>query len=122
MQNLVEDFLFYLRHERGQSEQTAKTYAALLGKFIAWAEKNSLRDWKSVELRHLMSFLQHERERALADEPKESSRRLSRFEAGVTPHPLAPATIALGTQDTVGFSMMPLHVIDGAGGCKIIYY
>ena len=30
---LVEDFLQYLRHERGQSDHTQKTYAALLGKF-----------------------------------------------------------------------------------------
>jgi integrase/recombinase XerD len=74
---LVEDFLQYLRHERGQSDNTAKTYAALLGKFTAWAEKQNLNDWKRVELRHLMSFLQHERERNLEDEPKESTRRLS---------------------------------------------
>jgi integrase/recombinase XerD len=77
VQTLVEDFLQYLRHERGQADNTARTYAALLGKFVAWAEKNDLTDWKAVELRHLMSFLQHERERALANEPKESSRRLS---------------------------------------------
>jgi integrase/recombinase XerD len=77
MQALVEDFLQYLRHERGQADNTAKTYAALLGKFVAWAEKQGLTDWKSVELRHLMAFLQHERERGLANEPKESTRRLS---------------------------------------------
>lgn len=77
MQNLVEDFLQYLRHERGQSDNTAKTYAALLGKFTAWADKQGLNDWKAVELRDLMSFLQHERARRLADEPKESTRRLS---------------------------------------------
>jgi integrase/recombinase XerD len=77
MQTLVEDFLQYLRHERGQSDNTAKTYAALLGKFTAWAGKQGLTDWKSVELRHLMAFLQHERERGLANEPKESPRRLS---------------------------------------------
>jgi integrase/recombinase XerD len=77
MQTLVEDFLQYLRHERGQSDNTAKTYAGLLGKFIAWAGKQGLTDWNSVELRHLMSFLQHERERGLANQPKESPRRLS---------------------------------------------
>jgi integrase/recombinase XerD len=77
VQTLVEDFLQYLRHERGQSDNTAKTYAALLGKFTAWAEKQNLKDWKQIELRHLMSFLQHERERNLEDEPKESTRRLS---------------------------------------------
>ncbi|MGH7975200.1 MAG: tyrosine-type recombinase/integrase, partial [Limisphaerales bacterium] len=63
MNSLVEDFLQYLRHERGQSDNTAKTYAALLGKFTAWTEKQKLADWKSVELKHLMAFLQFERAR-----------------------------------------------------------
>jgi len=74
---LVEDFLQYLRHERGQAEHTQKTYAALLGKFTAWAAKQNLTDWKQVGLKHLMAFLQQERERPLADEPKESTKRLS---------------------------------------------
>ena len=77
MQALVEDFLIYLRHERGQAEHTQRTYAALLGKFTAWAEQQGLRDWASVHLTHLTAFLQHERERPLADEPKESTKRLS---------------------------------------------
>ena len=77
MNQLVEDFLQYLRHERGQAEHTQRTYAALLNKFVAWAEKQGLADWKSVEFSHLMAFLQHERERALANQPKESPRRLS---------------------------------------------
>ena len=77
MQNLVEDFLQYLRHERGQAEHTQRTYAALLGKFIAWAGRQGLADWKQVELRHLMAFLQHERERPPADAPEDSPRRLS---------------------------------------------
>ena len=77
MQNLVEDFLQFLRHERGQSENTAKTYAALLGKFVAWAQTQKLTEWKEVELRHLISFLQHERERNLETEPKDSPRKLS---------------------------------------------
>ncbi len=77
MQTLVEDFLQYLRHERGQAEHTQRTYAALLNKFVVWAGAQGLTDWKSVELRHLMSFLDHERKRALANQPKESTRRLS---------------------------------------------
>jgi len=77
VQALVEDFLQYLRHERGQAEHTQKTYAALLGKFTAWAAKQNLTDWKQVELKHLMAFLQQERARPLADEPKESTKRLS---------------------------------------------
>src|SRR5205823_716986 len=34
-------------------------------------------DWRQVQLSHLMSFLQHERERALANEEKDSTRKLS---------------------------------------------
>jgi len=77
VQALVEDFLQHLRHERGQAEHTQRTYSALLNKFVTWAEKQGLNDWKSVELKHLISFLEHERERALANQPKESTRRLS---------------------------------------------
>ena len=77
MQTLVEDFLQYLRHERGQAEHTQRTYAALLNKFVVWAGEQGVSDWKSVGLRHLMSFLEHERKRALANQPKESTRRLS---------------------------------------------
>ena len=77
MQTLVEDFLVYLRHERGQAQHTVKTYAALLGNFLAWAEKHGFNDWKSVTLRDLMDFLEHERNRTLKDEPEEGARRLS---------------------------------------------
>ena len=77
MQNLVEDFLFYLKHERGQSDQTQKTYAALLGKFVNWAKDNSLQDWHEVRLSHLTAFLDFERARNLAHDPPESTRRLS---------------------------------------------
>jgi integrase/recombinase XerD len=77
VQTLVEDFLQYLRHERGQAEHTQRTYAALLNKFTTWAATQKLTEWDQVTLAHLMSFLQHERERALENEPKESTRRLS---------------------------------------------
>src|SRR6516164_7427008 len=77
METLVEDFLQHLRHERGQAEHTQRTYAALLNKFVTWAGEQGLADWKSVQLKHLMAFLQHERERALLTEPKASPRRLS---------------------------------------------
>jgi integrase/recombinase XerD len=82
MQTLVEDFLQYLRHERGQSDNTAKTYAALLGKFTAWAAKQNLTDWQSVELKHLMAFLQHERVRNLMPAGRASSRAAADPEQG----------------------------------------
>lgn len=77
MQNLVEDFLVYLRNERGQSEHTQKTYAGLLNHFLEWARKQNLTDWRSVQLSHLMSFIEHERQRALENQPEESTRKLS---------------------------------------------
>jgi len=77
LNSLVEDFLQYLRHERGQSDNTAKTYAALLGKFIAWAARQNLTDWHSVELKHLMAFLLHERLRNLLPVGRVSSRAAS---------------------------------------------
>jgi integrase/recombinase XerD len=77
MQTLVEDFLQYLRHERGQAEHTQRTYAALLGKFTTWADGQNLTDWQAVELRHLMDFIRQERVRPLADAPAGSTQKLS---------------------------------------------
>jgi integrase/recombinase XerD len=77
MQNLVEDFLTYLRQERGQSESTADNYSRLLTRFVQWAGTRSISDWKQVELKHLTLFLEHERNRRIDSEPPESERRLS---------------------------------------------
>ncbi len=77
VQNLVEDFLQHLRHERGQAEHTQRTYAALLGKFVGWAGTQGIKDWVSVQPAHLMNFLQHEQQRTAANAPKGSARRLS---------------------------------------------
>ena len=77
MQNLVEEFLQYVRHERGQSELTQRTYAALLGKFVAWAERRKLTDWRSVELRHLTAYLQEERQRPRAGPAADQPAKLS---------------------------------------------
>jgi integrase/recombinase XerD len=77
MQALVEDFLVYLRHERGQSESTAENYQRLLTRFTQWAAGQGVADWKQVEFKHLTQFLEHERHRPLDTEPAESERRLS---------------------------------------------
>lgn len=77
MQNLVEDFLYYLRHEKGQSEKTQKTYAAQLNAFVKWAEKRGFTDWKSVELSDLMSFVEAETKRPLKVGDKDSGRKPS---------------------------------------------
>lgn len=77
MQTLVEDFLTYLRHERGQSEHTQRTYAALLNRFVTWARSRGLKDWDQIDLSHLTCFLQSERSRPLAVEPMDANQRLS---------------------------------------------
>ncbi len=77
MENLVEDFLQYLRHERGQAAHTQKTYAALLGHFVRWAHSQGLQDWKSIELPHLLAFLHAESQRATTPGKRPTSGRLS---------------------------------------------
>jgi integrase/recombinase XerD len=66
-----------VRHERGQSEQTQKTYAGLLLNFVAWAEARGLNDWARVTLSDLMAFLEFERTRALKNQPAAGARKLS---------------------------------------------
>lgn len=81
MQTLVEDFLQHIRHERGQSEQTQRTYSALLTKFVQWANQRGITSWDKVELNDLMAYLEAERRRPAAVgrrvEPPNSTRRLS---------------------------------------------
>jgi integrase/recombinase XerD len=74
---LLEDFLQYIRHEKGQSAQTQKTYAALLGRFVAWAEKRVRKDWSEVTRRDLTEFLQHERARKPEGEGNKQKATLS---------------------------------------------
>jgi integrase/recombinase XerD len=77
MQSLVEDFLQHIRNERGQAEHTQRTYAALLGRFVRWAEQQKLAKWTEVELKHLTAFLLHEQKRKIARTPENSGKKLS---------------------------------------------
>ena len=77
MLELVEDFVQSLRNERGQSENTQKTYLMLLRRFVGWAEGQGIRVWDDVRLSHLRSFLEHEQGRSIAHQPEGSTRRLS---------------------------------------------
>ena len=77
MEELVEDFLFSLRHERGQAEHTQKTYKGLLDRFLAWTKLHGITRWETVQLPHLTEFLQHERDRRMAHTPEESKAKLS---------------------------------------------
>ena len=77
MRALVEDFLQYLRHERGQSENTAATYDGLLRRFVTWAEAQKVARWPDVTLSHLTAFLQAENQRTPGNAPEDSPRKLS---------------------------------------------
>jgi integrase/recombinase XerD len=74
---LVEEFLQYLRHERGQSDQTQKTYKTLLDRFMVWANNHDLVEWRVIEFGHLTAFLQHERQRHPEAPPESPLRQLS---------------------------------------------
>jgi len=63
METLVEEFLVHVRHERGQSANTQRTYAALLGRFVAWATGRGLANARDTTPGHLMEFLASERSR-----------------------------------------------------------
>jgi integrase/recombinase XerD len=86
METLVDDFLQYSRSERGQAQHTQRTYAALLGRFIRWAEKAGISDWRTVELKHLTDFLLHEQNR-----PRRAGRP-PRDESKKTPKPARKAS------------------------------
>lgn len=77
LEALVEDFLLHLRHERGQSVETQKTYAALLGRFIRWAGGRGVTAWPQVGLAHLTEFIAEERRRPVAKAPPDAPRRLA---------------------------------------------
>ena len=77
MNAAIEDFLQHVRHEKGQSVQTQKTYSALLNRFIRWAESRGLADWESVTRKHLTEFLKHERNRKPEGQAKGKSDQLS---------------------------------------------
>ncbi len=77
MNAAAEDFLQHIRHEKGQSAQTQKTYAALLGRFLKWAGGCGLQDWASVTRKHLTQFLQHERNRKPEGQTKDKGDQLS---------------------------------------------
>ncbi len=63
MRALLEDFLYSIRAERGQSPKTVLTYSQLLGHFVEWAGANHISHWREVELSHLTRFLMEEQAR-----------------------------------------------------------
>ena len=77
MNAAVDDFLQHIRLEKGQSTQTQKTYAAMLARFIAWAESCGIGKWDDVQRKHLTEFLRHERNRPPEGKAHEDKDQLS---------------------------------------------
>ncbi|MBL68947.1 MAG: tyrosine recombinase [Verrucomicrobiales bacterium] len=77
MNAAVDDFLQHIRLEKGQSVQTQKTYAALLGRFVDWVEGQGIIDWGSLQRGHLTAFLRHERDRKPEGKAHEQKIQLS---------------------------------------------
>jgi len=75
METLIEEFGQYLRHERGQSEHTQKTYASILNRFADWVKDESTQRWKDVTLTHLLGYLQHQREYESVDSDDEPNKK-----------------------------------------------
>ncbi len=64
MDALIDDFLQYLRQERGQAKQTQLTYSGILNRFASWAnDEKAIEDWGLVDLTALTEFLKHEQNR-----------------------------------------------------------
>ncbi len=57
---LVEDFLAHLTQERGQADNTVRTYEGLLRRFVNWAESKGLKSWGDVNQSRLLEFLEFE--------------------------------------------------------------
>jgi integrase/recombinase XerD len=77
LQVLIEEFLQFLRHERGQSELTQKTYKAVLDRLALWVASQGITEWRQIQLNHLTGFLRHEHQRPPLDPPRDPQRRLS---------------------------------------------
>jgi integrase/recombinase XerD len=77
LQPLVEDFLQYLRHERGQAELTQKCYGAILNRFTQWAGRQGRICWSDVSLKDLQGFIEAERQRPVEAPGATAGRRLS---------------------------------------------
>ncbi|HQC42515.1 MAG TPA: tyrosine recombinase [Verrucomicrobiota bacterium] len=67
MERLIDEFLLYLRHERGAATNTQETYSAVLRRLSAWALQRRIRSWEDFTLSDLTEFLSHEKERPVLD-------------------------------------------------------
>jgi len=83
MFSTIDDFLVFLRHERGLAENTQKTYSFILTHFHSWLERQGITAWNQLNYNRLSDFMESERARLVEDHPGEEL------------HPLSVATLYL---------------------------
>lgn len=59
MNEWIEDFLVYLRRERGFAENTQKAYVRNLHQFVLWAQNTGVERWHQVTGETLALWLEH---------------------------------------------------------------
>lgn len=74
MKYLVDEFLDYLTVEKGLSQNTREAYGTDLGKFIAYLEKQGIKDIDRVLRNHITDYLMSEKEKGIS--PNSLSRNL----------------------------------------------
>jgi integrase/recombinase XerD len=77
LEPLVEEYLVHLRHERGLSIQTQRTYSMLLLRLCRWLGTCSVAAWTQVDTARLTAFLEHERTRPSEEPGLKTEARLS---------------------------------------------
>ena len=69
MEHLLDEFLLYLRHERGASERTQVTYSTVLHRLLNWAQDRRIKSWQEFTLSDLTEYLNDEKARQVEDRP-----------------------------------------------------
>jgi site-specific recombinase XerC len=77
LEPMVEEYLVHLRHERGLSIQTQRTYSMLLMRLCRWLATASVTAWPQVDTARLTAFLEHERTRPSEEPGLKTEARLS---------------------------------------------
>jgi len=74
MNGLVEQFLDFVRLEKGLSENTGEAYRRDLDEFVGWLQRHQVAGLHQVQRRHIMDYLLDQKEKGRA--PATLSRRL----------------------------------------------
>jgi len=78
MNLLLEDFLHYLRQERGHAAHTVSTYAGILHRAATWFQQEAqVSDWKNVDLHLLTGWIEYQRQRVIQVADSEKKRPIS---------------------------------------------